>query len=152
VEVVRVLDLDGLAGPAGLRVDRGDEVAAAGDGVQRRHVPRRHDVLGLAAGGERVDDLVGGRIDHHRVAGDLVRHVDEEAGAGGVGVAVAGADVPVDVQGRRRGGRGSRRRQRRQRGGCLGGRRGGGGGDRGRCQGGGGGRNRRGDRRFGGDV
>ena len=78
VHVVRVDHRDRCPGRAGLRVDRGDRVPDVVGGVERLHVPRRDDVLHLAAPDrERVDHLERARVDHPDVAGLRVRHVDQ---------------------------------------------------------------------------
>ena len=78
VEVVRVGHRDRRPGRAGGRVEGGQPIPLVVAGVERAHVPRRHDVLQLARA-QRVPGHHGerARVDHPHVAGPGVRDVDQ---------------------------------------------------------------------------
>src|SRR6185437_7624020 len=97
IEVVRVGDGHGPAGPARPRVDRGEAGAAGVVYPQHGTVPGRGDVVGLATDGEGSDDLVGSRVDLiYRVA-EAVRYVNQVLIAGPLGIHHAGRYLGVHV-------------------------------------------------------
>ncbi len=99
IDVVGIVDRDRLARLAGQGIDRRQAAVGAAFGVvgdpQRLEVPRRHDVLRIAADLERVDHLQRRGVDHrHRVrtpVGDIdprQRVLDGGAELAGLGLAV----------------------------------------------------------------
>ena len=114
VEVVRVLDRDRAARPAGPRVDRGERVAQVVVDVERLEVPGRRDVLGQRAGRELRDDLHRALADHRDRVAHAVGDVDQRGIALDLGAEHAGGVGAVDVDRLPRIGRGvdGRRTQR----------------------------------------
>ena len=76
VEVVRVVDLDGLAGLAGRGVDGREVVPPVVVDPERLQVPGRHDVLRLHPHRNGLDDLVGLRVDDRDRVGAGVGDID----------------------------------------------------------------------------